>query len=62
MVAYAQDLLARLVQHQHTLVLMIDQSKVECHIGSVNDICPVAQAGGSSFLDGKRNEGGNRIL
>jgi len=28
MAAYAQDLLARLAQHQHTLVLMIDQSKV----------------------------------
>lgn len=28
MVAYAEDLLARLAKHQHTLVLMIDQSKV----------------------------------
>jgi hypothetical protein len=28
MAAYAEDLLARLAKHQHTLVLMIDQSKV----------------------------------
>ena len=28
MAAYAKDLLARLAKHQHTLVLMIDQSKV----------------------------------
>ncbi|MBX9620975.1 MAG: hypothetical protein K2X28_02940 [Alphaproteobacteria bacterium] len=28
MAAYAEDLLARLAKYQHTLVLMIDQSKV----------------------------------
>lgn len=28
MAAYAEDLLARLAKHQHSLVLMIDQSKV----------------------------------